>query len=84
MRMENACAAYGRLSVRTSRLALRPTCTAKSPRMEPGVAAMGLVAPIAVRQISIAFGPSTTSAATGVLVMYSTRLLKNGLPTCSL
>jgi len=48
---------------------LRPTSTPKSPRMEPGVAATGFVAPMVVRQISIAFGPSTTIASTGVLVM---------------
>ena len=52
--------------------------TAKSPRIEPGAASWGRVAPFIARTIEIAFGPSSTAATSGPLVMKSTRPLKKG------
>ena len=42
---------------------------ARSPRIVPGAALMGLVTPIIVRQASIASGPSITAATSGPPVM---------------
>ena len=52
---------------------------ARSPRMVPGAALTGSVAPIIVRQPSMTSAPSTTSATSGPEVMNSTSRPKNGL-----
>ena len=51
---------------------------AKSPRIVPGAASAGFVAPIVVRIVAIAPSPSTTSAQVGAEVMKSTSSPKNG------
>ena len=56
---------------------------ARSPRIVPGAAFAGSVAPIIVRQDSIASRPSMTAARSGPDVMKSTRSPKNGLSACS-
>ena len=52
---------------------------ARSPRIVPGVALMGLVTPIIVRHASIASGPSITAATSGPPVMKLTRSPKERL-----
>jgi len=59
------------------------TSSAKSPRIVPGVALTGSVAPARARNASIARGPSTTRASSGPLVMNSTSEAKNGRSRCS-
>ena len=59
---------------------LLPMLTARSPRMLPGAAADGLVAPIIARTCATASSPSHTMATTGAEVMNATRPAKNGLP----
>ena len=49
-----------------------PTSRAKSPRMVPGAASFGSVAPIIVRSTAMAPSPSTASITTGPEVMKST------------
>ncbi len=53
---------------------------AKSPRIVPGAASCGRVAPLMARTTEIAFGPSKAAATSGAEVMNSTRPGKNGLP----
>ena len=60
-----------------------PIVTARSPRMVPGAAAAGFVAPIMLRTMATAPGPSHTIATTGADVMNRTRPSKNGFPSCS-
>ena len=60
-----------------------PTSTAKSPRIEPGAASSGLVAPITWRAAFTACSPSSTIATSGPDVMKETSSSKNGLPSCS-
>ena len=60
-----------------------PTSTAKSPRIEPGAASSGLVAPITWRAAFTACSPSSTIATSGPDVMNETSSSKNGLPSCS-
>ena len=60
-----------------------PTAIAKSPRIEPGAASIGFVAPITWRAAAIACSPSSTIATSGPDVMNSTSSPKNGLPSCS-
>ena len=62
---------------------LVPIAIAKSPRIEPGAACSGLVAPITWRAASTAESPSSTIATSGPEVMKSTSSPKNGLPLCS-
>ena len=56
---------------------------AKSPRIEPGAASSGLVAPITWRAAVTASWPSSTIATSGPPVMKSTRSPKNGFSLCS-
>ena len=49
-----------------------PISSAKSPRIVPGAESSGLVAPIIVRTVETAAGPSTTIATAGPEVMNST------------
>ena len=56
---------------------------ARSPRIVPGAALTGLVAPISERQAAMTARPSTTAATSGPLVMNVTSSPKNGLPSCS-
>ena len=58
---------------------LVPISIAKSPRIEPGAASSGLVAPITWRAASTASSPSSTIATSGPRVMNSTSSPKNGL-----
>merc|ERR1719180_162064 len=58
---------------------LRPTWMEKSPRMEPGREAWGLVSPNIMRPIFTTFRPSHTMAQIGPEFMYSTKPAKNGL-----
>ncbi len=60
-----------------------PISSAKSPRMVPGEALTGSVAPARARNASMARGPSTTMATSGPPVMNSTSSPKNGLLACS-
>ena len=60
-----------------------PTSSAKSPRIEPGAASSGFVAPMTCRAARIASLPSSTIATSGAEVMKSTSSPKNGLPSCS-
>ena len=60
-----------------------PTSIAKSPRIEPGAASSGLVAPITWRAAFTASSPSSTIATSGPEVMNETSSSKNGLPSCS-
>ncbi len=55
----------------------------KSARIVPGTASAGRVAPLVVRVIAIASGPSRINNTEGADVMYSTNPSKNGLPLCS-
>jgi hypothetical protein len=57
-----------------------PISTARSPRIVPGAASTGLVAPFIVRTMAIASGPSSAAATSGPDVMKATRPSKNGLP----
>ena len=57
--------------------------TAKSPRIEPGEASSGFVAPITWRAEGTACSPSSTIATSGPEVMKETSSPKNGLPSCS-
>ena len=52
--------------------------SAKSPRMVPGAASCGRVAPLIARTTAMAFGPSKASATSGPEMMKSTRPAKNG------
>ena len=52
--------------------------SAKSPRIVPGAASCGRVAPLIARTTAIAFGPSSASATSGADVMKSTSPPKNG------
>ena len=52
--------------------------SAKSPRIVPGAASCGRVAPLIARTTAMAFGPSRASATSGPDVMKSTSPLKNG------
>jgi hypothetical protein len=56
---------------------------ARSPRIVPGSAFAGFVAPIVLRIVAIAPSPSTTSAHVGPEVMNSTSSPKNGFSSCS-
>jgi len=56
---------------------------AKSPRIVPGSASAGFVAPIVFRIVAIAPSPSTTSAHVGAEVMKVTSSPKNGFSLCS-
>jgi len=56
---------------------------ANSFRMVPSAALAGFVAPITSRLRATAFSPSSTCTMTGPLVMYCTRLLKNGRSRCT-
>ncbi len=56
---------------------------ARSPRMVPGSASAGLVAPMSLRMTLIAPSPSTLIATTGVVVMNSTSSPKKGFSRCS-
>jgi hypothetical protein len=56
---------------------------ARSPRIVPGAAFAGSVAPIVARSVAIAPSPSTTSAQVGPEVMNSTSSPKNGFSRCS-
>ena len=51
---------------------------AKSPRIVPGAASFGRVAPTIVRTTAIALGPSTAKATNGLDVMKSTSEPKKG------
>jgi hypothetical protein len=57
--------------------------SAKSARMVPGAASLGLVAPISSRFFAIAFSPSSTWIITGPEIMNSTSALKNGRSRCT-
>merc|ERR1719186_766551 len=57
---------------------LRPTCTAKSPVMVPGLESAGLVSPNMTRPVLTALSPSQTMATTGPLAMYFTNPAKKG------
>src|ERR687895_642098 len=59
------------------------TSRPKSPRMEPGDASSGFVAPITWRAAATASWPSSTSATSGPPVMNSTRSPKKGRSACS-
>src|ERR671914_331041 len=59
------------------------TSRPKSPRMEPGDASSGFVAPITWRAAATASWPSSTSATSGPPVMKSTRSPKKGRSACS-
>ena len=50
----------------------KPISSAKSPRIVPGALSSGFVAPIMVRTVDTAAGPSITIAITGPEVMNST------------
>ncbi len=61
-----------------------PVSSARSPRIVPGAASRGFVAPITVRTTFHVSGPPATTIATiGPRVMNVTRSSKNGLPSCS-
>ena len=60
-----------------------PISSAKSPRIEPGAASSGLVAPMTWRAATTASWPSRTIATSGPEVMNSTSSPKKGLPSCS-
>ena len=63
---------------------LKVTSRAKSPRIEPGAASTGLVAPISCRAAGTAFsGPSSTAATSGPPVMKLTSSPKKGRSVCS-
>ena len=62
---------------------LKVTSSAKSPRIEPGAASIGLVAPISWRAAGTASGPSRTIATSGPPVMKETSSPKNGFSACS-
>ena len=57
--------------------------SAKSPRIVPGAASWGRVAPLIARTTAIALGPSSASATSGAEVMKSTRPAKNGFSRCA-
>ena len=50
-----------------------PVSSAKSPRMLPGAASCGRVAPLMARHTAMALSPSNASATSGAEVMKSTR-----------
>src|SRR6266487_3571530 len=58
--------------------------TDKSPRIVPGSAVRGFVAPITLRSVSTAFGAWRTIRTTGPEVTWSTSSWKNGFPLCTL
>src|ERR1700722_20043417 len=60
-----------------------PISMAKSPRIEPGAASSGLVAPIVCRAALTASRPSSTIATIGPEVMNATNSPKNGFSACS-
>src|SRR5665648_1020786 len=60
-----------------------PWSLPRSPRMLPGAAAVGSVAPAIARNASITRWPSTTAATTGPEDMNSTNGPKKDLPACS-
>ena len=61
-----------------------PHSRARSPRIEPGTACVGLVAPARARTPSTTFLPLKIPATSGPRVMYSTMSGKNGLSaTCA-
>ena len=60
-----------------------PISIAKSPRIEPGAASSGSVAPITWRAAFTASAPSSTIATIGAEVMNSTSSPKNGRSACS-
>ena len=62
---------------------LKVTSSAKSPRIEPGAASTGLVAPISWRAAGTASAPSKTIATSGPPVMKETSSPKNGFSVCS-
>src|SRR5918999_5338406 len=59
------------------------TSSPNSPRIEPGAASSGFVAPITWRAAVTASWPSSTSATSGPPVMKSTRSPKKGRSACS-
>src|SRR5215208_2058205 len=62
---------------------LNVTSRAKSPRMDPGAASSGLVAPMTWRAAVVASRPSRTAATSGPPVMKSNSSPKKGLSVCS-
>ena len=62
---------------------LKVTSRARSPRIEPGAASSGSVAPIIWRAAVTASWPSSTAATSGPRVMNSTSSPKNGFSVCS-
>ena len=62
---------------------LKVTSRAKSPRIDPGAASTGLVAPINCRAALTASVPSNTAATSGPPVMNETSSPKNGFSACS-
>ena len=60
-----------------------PQSRPRSPRMVPGSALVGSVAPASARKPSMQRSPSMTTAVTGPLDMNSHSGSKNDLPTCS-
>ena len=60
-----------------------PVAIARSPRIEPGAAFSGLVAPITWRAAATASGPSSTIATSGPEVMKSASSPKKGFSRCS-
>ena len=62
---------------------LKVTSRAKSPRIEPGAASTGLVAPISWRAALTASAPSSTIATRVPPVMKETSSPKNGFSVCS-
>ena len=57
--------------------------SAKSPRIVPGAASCGRVAPLIARTTAMAFGPSSASATSGPEMMNSTSPAKNGFSRCA-
>ena len=62
---------------------VRAMSTAQSPRIVPGAAFCGFVAPIMPRITSTAFFPSMAIATRGRDIMNSDKPPKNGFSTCS-
>ena len=73
----SSAAAFSGLSEACTRF--MPVSRAKSPRMEPGAASCGRVAPLRARQTATALVPSTAMATSGEEVMKATRPGKKGL-----
>ncbi len=57
--------------------------SAKSPRIVPGAASCGRVAPLIARTTAMAFGPSSARATSGDDMMNSTSPAKNGFSRCA-